>query len=163
MSIEKENYQIVKSQEEILRFTHFDNKDAWNLGKQIVEDAQKNNLSISVEIWINTYMVFRYGCQGTNTFNEIWMRRKINTVNMLHRSSLRVHYMPYVGEDDIYKDGHLDPDEYGNMGGGFPIYVQGTGVVGALAVSGLSHTQDHQTAVNGIAKYLGVQAEKVRD
>ena len=73
MSIEKENYQIVKSQEEILRFTHFDNQDAWNLGKQIVEDAQKNNLSISVEIWINNYMVFRYGCQGMRLL--YWMTK----------------------------------------------------------------------------------------
>ena len=39
MSIEKENYQIVKSQEELLRFIHFDNYDAWNLGKQIVQYA----------------------------------------------------------------------------------------------------------------------------
>lgn len=164
MSLEQDNYEIVKRQEEKLRFEHFDNEDAWKLGCQIVNDAREKQLSISVEIWINGYQVFRYGFPGTNNFNDIWMRRKVNTVNLLHRSSLRVHYMPCVGEDDIYEDGHLAPTKYGNMGGGFPIYVNGVGVIGALAVSGLSHTEDHQAAVDGIAKYLGVaDLEKVKE
>lgn len=149
-------YEDIKHQEEILKFEHFDNEDAWKLGCQIVEDAMKTNKHISVEIWINQYLVFRYGSQGTNNYNDLWMRRKINTVNMFHRSSLRVHYMPQVGEDDIYKDAHLDPDKYSNMGGGFPIHVKGTGVVGALAVSGLNHIEDHQVAAEGIKKYLKI-------
>ena len=163
MSPEQLNYEIVKKQEERLKFDHFDNEDAWKLGCVIVNNAREAQVSISVEIWINGYQVFRYGFPGTNNFNDIWMQRKVNTVNMFHRSSLRVHYMPCVGEDDIYVDGLLDPTEFGNMGGGFPIYVKGTGVIGAVAVSGLTHTQDHQLAVDGIAKYLGVSyVEKVK-
>ena len=157
MSIETRNYEIVKKQEALLTFSHFDNESAWELGNIIVEYAREKEVSIAVEIWINHYRVFRYGFQGTNAFNYLWLRRKVNTVNMLHRSSLRVHYMPYVGEDDIYADGHLDPSVYGNMGGGFPIYVKGVGVIGVVAVSGLTHTQDHQMAVEGVARMLGIE------
>lgn len=157
MSLESDNYKIIEKQEQVLRFDHFDNEDAWELGSIIVEEARKKKCSIAAEIWINGYQVFRYGFSGTNNFNDIWLKRKINTVNMLHRSSLRVYYMPYVGEDDIYKDGHLDSTVYGNMGGGFPIYVRECGVIGAVAVSGMSHIQDHQLAVKGIEKMLGIE------
>ncbi len=156
MQTEKEKYQIIKHQEDTLVFEHFDHDDAWNLGKQIIEDAKKDSLSIAAEIWMNGYMVFRYGCNGTNNYNNLWLGRKVNTVNMLGRSTLRVHYMPYVGEDDLSKDAHLDLNVYSNMGGGFPIRVKGIGVIGTLAVSGLTHIQDHQRAVEGIAKYLGI-------
>ena len=43
------------------------------------------------------------------------------------------------------------------MGGGFPIYVKGVGVIGVVAVSGLTHTQDHQMAVEGVARMLGIE------
>ena len=157
MSLEKENYAIVKRQEELLVFDHFDHDDAWRLGRQLVEDAREKGLPIAAEIWINGYMVFRYGFGGTNNYNDLWLSRKVNTVNMLHRSTPRAHYMPFVGEDDLYRDAHLDPNEYANMGGGFPIRVKGVGCIGVLAVSGLAHTRDHQTAVDAAAKYLGVE------
>lgn len=157
MSAEHEKYKIVKKQEETLIFDHFDNRTAWELGRQIVEDAFRSGISIAVEIWINGYMVFRYGSNGTNNYNDLWLTRKVNTVNMFHRSTLRTHYMPYVGEDDLYRDAHLDPNVYSNMGGGFPICVKGVGCIGVLAVSGLTHTQDHQVAADGIAKFLGIE------
>ena len=157
MSLEQENYAIVVRQEEQLLFEHFDNDDAWKLGCQLVEDARKEGLAIAAEIWINGYMVFRYGCNGTNNYNDLWLSRKVRTVNMLHRSTLRAHYMPFVGEDDLYRDAHLDADVYDNMGGGFPIRVKGVGCIGVLAVSGLTHTRDHQTAADAMAKYLGIQ------
>ena len=164
MAFEKENYEIVKKQEETLRFEHFDCRDAWTLGTTIASYARNNHLSIAVDIWVNGYQVFRYGFQGTNNFNDLWLRRKVNTVNMLHRSTLRVHLMPWVGEDDICTDGHLDLKQYSNMGGGFPIYVNGVGVIGAVAVSGLSHMEDHQMAVAGIAQMLEIKdLEKVKE
>ena len=157
MSLEQDNYAIIKRQEETLVFDHFDNDDAWKLGCLLVEGAKEKGRAIAVEIWINGYMVFRYGCNGTNNYNDLWLSRKVNTVTMFHRSTLRAHYMPFVGEDDLYRDAHLDPNEYANMGGGFPIRVKGVGCIGALAVSGLAHTRDHQTAADAVAKFLGIE------
>ena len=47
------------------------------------------------------------------------------------------------------------------MGGGFPIYVNGVGVVGVLSVSGLEHHEDHNTAVYGICKFLGKEVKLI--
>ena len=131
---DKEKYDILCKQEEELRFEHFDNDDAWKLGKILVKKAKEDKLPIAIDIQINGYQVFRYGFAGTNGFNEIWLQRKINSVNMIHRSTLRIHYMKSVGQDDLFVDGHLDPDEYSMMGGGFPIYVNGVGVVDRKSV-----------------------------
>ena len=135
---DKEKYDILCKQEEELRFEHFDNDDAWKLGKILVKKAKEDKLPIA-----------------------IWLQRKINSVNMIHRSTLRIHYMKSVGQDDLFVDGHLDPDEYSMMGGGFPIYVNGVGVVGVLSVSGLEHHEDHNTAVYGICKFLGKEVKLI--
>jgi uncharacterized protein (UPF0303 family) len=161
MTAEEKYYKIVEAQEKKLHFNHFNNDGAWRLGNIIIETARRKNLCIAIDIVINGYQVFRYGFDGTNNFNDIWLQRKINTVAVLHKSSLRVHYMPFVGEDDIYKDGHLDPETYSNMGGGFPIYVEGIGVVGVVAVSGLTHIMDHDLAVDGVTKFLGTEVERI--
>ena len=161
MTSDERNYKIVDEQENTLVFQKIDNLDAWKLGSMIVEEASEKNLPVAIDIELNGYQVFRYGFPGTNGFNDVWLKRKINTVNMMHKSSLRVFYMPSVGQDDIYRDGHLDPAVYGNMGGGFPIRVKGIGVVGVLAVSGLTHTHDHDLAVDGLTKFLGVKVKRV--
>ena len=161
MSRDMEVYEVLCRQEEMLRFDSFDNEDAWKLGSLIVEDARKRNLPIAVDIRINGYQVFRYGFQGTNDYNEIWLKRKIKSVTMMHKSTLGIHYMRRTGREDIYENGYLDPAEYAAMGGGFPIYVKGTGVIGVLAVSGLEPHEDHDAAVSGLCKYLGKEVERV--
>ena len=161
MDREMEIYKILCKQEETLRFDSFDNTDAWELGCLIVNEARSRGLSIAVDIVINGYKVFRYGFPGTNDYNEIWLSRKIKSVTMMHRSTLSIHYMRKTGQEDIYEGGHLEPAEYAAMGGGFPIYVNGVGVIGVLAVSGLEHHEDHDMAVTGLCKYLGKEVERV--
>lgn len=161
MTPEMKNYQILCRQEEVLRFEKFDNEDAWKLGCLIVEDARAKGVSIAADIVINGYQVFRYGFPGTNGYNEIWLNRKAKSVTMMHRSTLAIHYMRKTGQEDIYRDGHLEPAEYGTMGGGFPIYVKGVGVIGVLSVSGLEHHEDHDMAVAGLCRYLGTEVERV--
>ena len=107
MSRDMEVYEILCRQEEMLRFGSFDNEDAWKLGSLIVEDARKRNLPIAVDIRINGYQVFRYGFQGTNDYNEIWLKRKIKSVTMMHKSTLGIHYMRRTGREAVSYT-HLD-------------------------------------------------------
>ena len=44
MSLESDNYKIIEKQEQVLRFDHFDNEDAWELGSIIVEEAKEKVL-----------------------------------------------------------------------------------------------------------------------
>ena len=158
-----EKYKIVARQEKELRFDHFDNDDAWELGSIIVEEARKKGLAIAVDIVINGYKVFRYGFQGTNNYNDIWLTRKINSVTTIQKSTLRLHYMMAMEIENIYTDGDLKPSEFATMGGGFPIYVSGVGVIGVLAVSGLPHVEDHELVVEGICQFLNKEVERIVD
>lgn len=163
MNIQKENYRIAAEQERLLIFDHFNHQDAWALGSQVVIDANELNIAIACDVWLNNFQVFRYGIEGTGQFHDLWLKRKMRTVTMFEKSSLRVHCMPYVGEDDLVKDAYLDPNIYSIMGGGFPIHVKNTGMVGVLCVAGGTHTQDHQIAANAIAKRLDVTIDQVLD
>ena len=52
---------MLEMQEEILQFTHFTNEDAWELGKLIVSEIQRQKLPVAVTIRLNNgYTVFRY-------------------------------------------------------------------------------------------------------
>lgn len=154
---------VIEQQESSLRFDHFDNDDAWNLGCLIVEDARKKQLAIAVDININGYTVFRYGFSGTNDNNNRWLTRKANTVNTVHKSTLRVYGELVRADEDLESDWHLDPMKFACMGGGFPIFVNGVGVVGSVIVSGLSHFEDHDMVVEGICTLLGKDVERYHE
>ena len=45
------------------------------------------------------------------------------------------------------------------IGGGFPIILEGTGVIGCVACSGLFHEDDHQVLVDAISGMLGIDLD----
>lgn len=90
----EESVKVLTMQEEILQFSHFTNEDAWELGSYMVEEAARNDLPVAVSIRLNNgYTVFQYGFSGTNCSNELWMKRKENTVRMMEMSSLRLYML----------------------------------------------------------------------
>ena len=60
-----------------------------------------------------------------------------------------------IRQDETLQRYFLSPSEYAIAGGGFPIAVKGTGVIGAITVSGLPDRQDHQIIVDTLCKMLG--------
>jgi uncharacterized protein (UPF0303 family) len=46
-------------------------------------------------------------------------------------------------------------------GGAFPIYLNGTGLVGAIIASGLHQRVDHAMVVDAMAGFLGVDAPRL--
>ena len=141
----EETIRILSMQEEILQFPHFTNKDAWELGSYMVSEAAHNGLPVVISIRLNNgYTLFQYGFKGTNYCNEIWMKRKHNTVRTREMSSLRLYMELKMNQ------------EYVACGGGFPIRVAGAGVIGSIIVSGLDHMADHEFAVACISQYLRV-------
>lgn len=152
----EETIRILSMQEEILQFPHFTNKDAWELGSYMVSEAAHNGLPVVISIRLNNgYTLFQYGFKGTNYCNEIWMRRKHNTVRTMEMSSLRL-YMDLKMNQEELKDRGLNDEEYVACGGGFPIRVAGAGVIGSIIVSGLDHMADHDFAVACISQFLRV-------
>ena len=89
MNALEDQLERLKRQEALLQFPFFSNDDAWRLGTMLVEAAKERKVTPAFEITINGYVVFRYGFSGTNLHNERWLRRKRNTVQTTHMSSLR--------------------------------------------------------------------------
>lgn len=147
---------MLEMQEEILQFTHFTNEDAWELGNIIVSEIKKRQLSVAVTIRLNNgYTLFRYAANGTNLQNDRWMDRKFNTVRQTEKSTLHA-YMLLQKSEKTMADWFLDENDFAAAGGGFPIYVEEVGVIGAVIVSGLPHVADHDLVVKCISRYLHI-------
>ena len=48
----------------------------------------------------------------------------------------------------------LDSADYATHGGSFPIFVKGTGCIGAVTVSGLPQREDHNMVVEALCRLL---------
>ncbi|WP_317855744.1 heme-degrading domain-containing protein [Chakrabartyella piscis] len=150
-----EQIAICKKQEETCQFTTFDNDTAWELGCILVNRAKKDSLGILIDISFNGHTLFKYCAKGATGYNDQWVLRKQNTVHLQEMSSLRFGYeMAQAGKMDTLPM-YLDPYDYATCGGGFPIIVKGTGVVGCITVSGLKDTEDHQVIVDALMEYFG--------
>ena len=150
----EERIRKLEKEEQELQFEHFSNDDAWNLGQMLVEAAKEKKVYTALEIIVNGCVIFKYSFPHTNRHNAMWLRRKSNTVNTTHMSSLHAGTLLQQSGEDIGKDWFLQPEDYACLGGGFPITIRGTGVIGSVCCSGLPHEQDHRMVVDTIRKYI---------
>lgn len=149
-------YEIIEKQEESLRFESFDNKDAWELGKVMVELMQKRGLELSICIRkLNGYIVFQYAQEGTSLTNQMWMQRKFNTVRLLERSSLGA-WAEMQFKHETLAIHQLDEKDYALCGGGFPLRVKSGPISMVLTVSGLPDVQDHNFMVSALREFLSM-------
>lgn len=145
--------QACERQENMYQFDHFTREDALKLGLKLHENAQKHPIGVAIDITINGLSVFRYIPEGATAHNVAWLNRKINTVTRFEMSSLRVMAKFDVNGLNCENE-KIDPDSVALGGGGFPLTIRGTGVVGVIAVSGLPHLDDHQLIVDTLAEFL---------
>jgi uncharacterized protein (UPF0303 family) len=145
-----------------LRFTGFDETDAWELGADLRRRAADRDVAVTIEIRIAGSTVFMCAMAGTAPANADWARRKRNVVELLHQPSYA------VGLEEI-RDGRSvlaqmgRPDhEVASHGGSFPIIVDGVGCIGAVTVSGLPQRDDHELVVEALAARCGVEVADVR-
>ncbi len=160
MSLEADIAQITK-QEEALRFAKFDESDAWALGSLMHQLATRKNLGLVFDISIGIRPMFYFAMPGTTPENPDWVRRKYNTVMRFHKSSYRVGREHDMRGNKFDSTRGLDPMEYASAGGSFPIHIIGTGVVGAVTVSGIPQRDDHNFATEAIATLLKVDFTKL--
>lgn len=150
-----ERIAICKQEEEICQFTSFNNQDAWEIGHILAERAKNENLPIAIDISLNGRTLFCYCAPGSNGYNDHWIARKQNTVQLQQMSTLRYGLQLQENGKIATITDFLNPVEYALVGGGFPIIIKNTGVVGCIAISGLVDTEDHRVVVESIMQYLG--------
>jgi uncharacterized protein (UPF0303 family) len=155
----KELREIVERQEKKLQFDHFNHEDALDLGLRIVELAKNKGFVIATDIVLNGFLVFRYAIQGTTRSNELWMRNKRNTMMSTGHASIHLAYK--LAEAGLSQNEALMPkSEFAVCGGGFPIILKGTGIIGYVCVSGLHHEMDHWVMMTAISEMLGVELDE---
>lgn len=149
-----DDIEKIKQQEQELRFASFTEADAWALGSQMREACARRKLPLVIDIRVGNRQLFYAALPGTNPDNDHWVRRKANSVQRFFKSS-------YLLGRELARDGktlsanrHVDADDYVSDGGGFPIYVEGAGIIGAVTVSGVPQRDDHDFVVEQLCIYL---------
>jgi uncharacterized protein (UPF0303 family) len=155
-SLEK-SIEIMKKQEELLVFPHFNRQDAWDLGHEFAGIIAEKKLPAPICIrLLSGLIVFQWAGDGTNPDNEYWMIRKFRLVRDLEQSTLlSVAWFKKKGE--TLEGRGLDPHRYAAAGGGFPIRIKGSGLAGVATVSGLPQLEDHALLVEAISRHLGIK------
>lgn len=141
-------------QEDVLRFTAFDEDTAWELGLKFRDLAETRKLPIVVDIRLGGRQLFHTALAGSTPDNPEWVRRKSNVVLRYFKSSYRVGRELAGKEDMLDQHRGVSPMDYAPHGGSFPIHIEGTGVVGAITISGLPQRDDHNLVVEVLASFL---------
>lgn len=141
-------------QEQELQFTSFSNQTALELGLIFIERTRQEGKNVTIDIERHGQQLFHYAPAGTTPDNDQWIIRKKRVVNRFFKSSFHVGLLLQKAEKTIAERYFVDPLEYSAHGGAFPIIIQGVGVVGTIAVSGLPQQEDHALVVSVIREYL---------
>ena len=147
-------FDIVKQQEDLLRFPHFTEDDAWDLGVFLAGRVKAAGLEMAISIRkISGHILFQHCTKGTTLSNQQWMNRKFNTVLLTESASLRA-WANLMDRGQKPEDQGVSPLDYAYCGGGFPIRLSSGELVGVAIVSNLPHREDHRFIASALADYL---------
>lgn len=155
MSLESDIAQLIL-QEERLRLVHFDEADAWTLGSRMRAAAAERKFPFVIDIQVAGRPLFYTALPGTTPDNPEWVRRKVNVVMRYHRSSYRFARELQQRGLTLGPDRGVDAMDHAAAGGGFPIHISGTGVVGSVTVSGVPQRDDHNFVAEMLCLHLGI-------
>jgi uncharacterized protein (UPF0303 family) len=159
--IEKDMKRIAE-QERTLQFSAFSPDMAWAIGSHLRADAISRGAGMTFEIQVAGRQLFLCTTEGARPDHLDWIRRKRNTVMRFGRSSYWMsRELELKGKRLPERHEGLTYAEYAMHGGGFPITLKGTGVVGTIVSSGLHQRIDHGMVVDAIAAVLGVEVVRL--
>lgn len=137
-----------------LQLRAFSNADALAVGTTLIRLARQKGKPVAVVIRRNGELVFAHAMDGCSADNAEWLDRKCRVVQRYGRSS---YYMgvAYRARGTTF-EAHtgLDTRQYAAKGGAFPLLLKGTGMVGVVAVSGLSEEDDHALVVQALGELV---------
>lgn len=154
MTYPPEFHEQILAEERELVFDGFSRQDAWRLGCAMREAAAARGLPLVIGIVVGRQRVFHAALDGATPDNDAWLERKTRATLHFERSSLGVGEQFRVRGRVYEQDSRLDATVMAANGGVFPITVRGTGVVGAVGVSGLPQIEDHAFVVEQLRVFL---------
>lgn len=129
------------------------NDDAIDIGLLAVKHAREQRLAIALEVHRAGRVVFRAALPGSTPDNDRWLTAKARVVESFHHSTLFERVRHEESNIDFYAATGLSPETFAAHGGGVPLAIKGTGVIGALIVSGLPQVEDHNFAMDVLTRY----------
>jgi uncharacterized protein (UPF0303 family) len=152
-----EDLEIIARQEAELQFPHFDYDTAWRLGLSLRELAISRKQSVVVDIrrfGQPHQPLFYTALAGTTPDSPRWVQRKTNVVARFHRPSYAIGLL-LEQANRVFSERYSLPDaDYAPHGGGFPLHVAGTGIIGSVTISGLPQRDDHNMVVEALCLEL---------
>jgi len=130
----------------------FDYALAWEIGASIQAMAAERNLPVGIEVAHGSAPVFLCLMPGATPDNVDWVRRKRSVALRFHHSSLYMRLLCESKEVNFHARYRLPEADYAASGGGVPVFVEGVGVAGAVAVSGLPDVEDHRLVVSTLQR-----------
>jgi uncharacterized protein (UPF0303 family) len=164
MSIENDIAALV-AQESTLTFPGFTPDTAWQIGTTLRDLAIARKYSIVIDVrrfGAPHQQLFYCALSGTTPDNQRWVARKINTVARFHKCSYHVGRLLQQSGLAFSVRYNLPEEDYAAHGGCFPIIVAGTGIVGAVTVSGLPQREDHNLVVEALCQVTGRDYSTIR-
>jgi uncharacterized protein (UPF0303 family) len=152
--------EILVEQEKRLVFQSFSEEDAFQIGSSLKIRANKENAPIVIDVSLFDRRLFYFARPGSSSDNEDWVRRKINLVRRLHKSSYRVG-REFAAAGITLADRGLAPADYALAGGCFPIRLANAGVIGTITISGLPQREDHKWVAAAIAAHLEIEISDI--
>jgi uncharacterized protein (UPF0303 family) len=138
------------AQEALFERLRLDAKTLVTVAQRMIDQAPA---PLSVKIVVGRRTVVQMSANGTNADNDRFLDLKLNTVfNCGHASLWWFHHLRSTGRS-LADVTWADPREVIDMGGGVPLLRDGQ-IVGAIAVSGLPHEDDHSLIVDAIQAML---------
>lgn len=138
-----EDLQLIAQQEKLLVAPHFDADFGWQIGAQLHEMAKARGLPIAIDVRTFGQPIFYSALAGATPDNADWVLRKSNTVAHFRCSSYAVGLRLTESGATLSDKFGLSIADYATHGGGFPLTVQGAGIIGSITVSGLPQRDDH--------------------
>ncbi len=163
MPIAEDLAQIARQEAELL-FPTFDYDTAWRLGLSLRELATSRNQSIVVDIrrFGQPHQPLFYTALGGTPDNARWVQRKSNVVARFHRCSYTIGLTLEQNNRTFSERYNLPDADYAPHGGSFPIHVAGTGIIGAITVSGLTQREDHNLVIEALCLELNKDHASLR-
>ncbi|MDR1933014.1 MAG: heme-degrading domain-containing protein [Spirochaetales bacterium] len=149
----------LESELRAFQFESFSSGAAWKIGVSLRERALAEEKPVTIHIVRHGQVLFHHALDGTRPDNDAWVERKTRTVCRFNKSSLYMgFFLKKLGMtlDEKY---HVSEHEYCIQGGGFPVIIKNTGVIGAVTVSGMTEEEDHLWAADAVRAYLNIQEE----
>lgn len=154
----KEDIAALIAQESAITFPGFTPDIAWQIGTTLRDLAIARGYGIVIDVrrfGAPHQQLFYCALAGTTPDNQRWVARKIATVARFHKCSYHVGRLLEQSGLTFNARYNLPEEDYAAHGGCFPISVAGTGIVGAVTISGLPQREDHNLVVEALCLITG--------